>query len=155
MRIKAISIIVVTFFSLSLIAGCTSNSPKRDTGVVAGAVVGGLLGSTIGHGRGRTAATIIGALAGAYIGGSIGQSMDEQDRYQANQALETYPDNQPSSWQNPNTGNSYTVTPTATYDNAGGAPCREYTTQAVIGGKQETVYGKACRQPDGSWQAAN
>ncbi len=155
MRIKVISIITVTFFSLALLSGCTSNSPKRDTGVVAGAVVGGLLGSTVGHGRGRTAATIIGALAGAYIGGAIGQSMDEQDRYQANQALETYPDNQASSWQNPNTGNTYTVTPTNTYQNNTGTYCREYTTKAVINGKTETVYGNACRQPDGSWQAAN
>ncbi len=154
MYTKTLSLIIIAIFSLSLLAGCQSSSPKRDTGVVTGAVVGGLLGSQIGHGRGRTAATILGALAGAYIGGSIGASMDEQDRYRANQALETYPDNRTSSWQNPNTGNSYTVTPTSTYETASG-PCREYTTEAIIGGKPETIYGKACRQSDGSWQAVN
>jgi surface antigen len=154
MRTKIFSIITISFFSLFLLAGCQSSSPKRDTGVVTGAVVGGLLGNQIGHGRGRTAATILGALAGAYIGGSIGASMDEQDRYRANQALESYPDHQASAWQNPNTGNSYTVTPTSTYDTASG-PCREYTTEAIIGGKPETIYGKACRQADGTWQAVN
>jgi surface antigen len=154
MRTKIFSLIIISFFTLSLLAGCESSNPKRDTGVVTGAVVGGLLGSTIGHGRGRTAATIIGTIAGAYIGGSIGASMDEQDRYRANRALERYPDHQPSSWRNPNTGNSYTVTPTSSYDTASG-PCREYTTEAYIGGQKETIYGTACRQPDGTWQAAN
>ena len=30
---------------------------------------------------------------------------------------------------------------------------REYRTTADIGGKQEQMYGTACRQPDGSWKA--
>jgi surface antigen len=154
MRTKILSLIIICFFTLPLLAGCSSSNPKRDTGVVTGAIVGGLLGNQIGHGRGRTAATIIGAMAGAYIGGSIGASMDEQDRWRANQALETYPDHRASAWQNPNTGNSYTVTPTSTYDTSSG-PCREYTTEAYIGGQRETIYGRACRQPDGTWQAAN
>jgi surface antigen len=42
------------------------------------------------------------------------------------------------------------MVPTNTYDSATG-PCREYTIDAVIGGKREKVYGTACRQPDGSW----
>ena len=29
--------------------------------------------------------------------------------------------------------------------------CREATTTVVIGGRQQRVYGTACRQPDGSW----
>ena len=154
MRNKFAALIVIAIFSMTMVTGCGSSSPKRDTGVVAGAVVGGLLGSQFGKGRGRTAATIVGALAGAWIGGSIGKTMDDQDRYAANNTLETYPDNQANTWTNPNTGNTYEVTPTNTYDTASG-PCRDYTTKAYIDGKEETVYGKACRQPDGSWQAAN
>ena len=30
--------------------------------------------------------------------------------------------------------------------------CREYTTTAEIDGRMQRVVGKACRQPDGSWQ---
>lgn len=30
--------------------------------------------------------------------------------------------------------------------------CREYTVPITVGGRAETAYGKACRQPDGSWQ---
>jgi surface antigen len=155
MRTKILSLIIISFFTLYLLAGCQSSTPKQDTGMVTGAVLGGILGSTVGKGRGKTAATIIGAIAGAYIGGSIGASMDQQDRYQANQALERYPDHQASAWRNPNTGNSYEVTPTSTYQDSSGTHCREYTTEAYIGGQKETIYGTACRQPDGTWQAAN
>ncbi len=154
MRTKIIAVVTASLFSLLFLAGCQGPTAKRDVGMVTGAVLGGALGSQIGKGHGRTAAIIVGTLAGAYIGGAIGDSMDRQDRYMANQSLETYRDNQSNSWTNPNTGNQYTVTPTETY-NTNSGPCRDYTTKAVIGGRTETIYGRACRQSDGSWQAAN
>jgi len=46
------------------------------------------------------------------------------------------------------------LTPIRAYDTAGG-PCREFTTEALIGGRRETVYGTACRQADGSWKVMN
>ncbi|WP_321528648.1 RT0821/Lpp0805 family surface protein [Sedimenticola selenatireducens] len=138
---------------LFLLTGC-ENLSKRDTGTVLGGIAGGILGNQVGGGSGRTAAIIVGTLAGAYIGGSIGQQMDDNDRYRSQQALESNPINRTSSWRNPDSGNSYQVTPTRTYETASG-PCREYTTEAVIDGRTETVYGTACRQPDGTWQAAN
>ncbi|PLX61224.1 RT0821/Lpp0805 family surface protein [Sedimenticola selenatireducens] len=138
---------------LFLLTGC-ENLSKRDTGTVLGGIAGGILGNQVGGGSGRTAAIIVGTLAGAYIGGSIGQQMDDNDRYRSQQALESNPINRTSSWRNPDSGNSYQVTPTRTYETTSG-PCREYTTEAVIDGRTETVYGTACRQPDGTWQAAN
>jgi surface antigen len=145
---------IITLMALSLfLIACTQN-PNRDAGVATGAIVGGILGNQVGKGSGRAWATGIGMLAGAYIGGNIGASMDREDRLNSQRALETYSDNRSSSWENPNTGNRYTVTPTSTYETASG-PCREYTTKAVIGGRPETIYGKACRQSDGSWQAIN
>lgn len=33
-----------------------------------------------------------------------------------------------------------------------GPQCREYQSTAIIGGKEEKVYGRACRQPDGTWK---
>ena len=138
---------------LFLLTGC-ENLSKRNTGTVLGGIAGGILGNQVGGGSGRTAAIIVGTLAGAYIGGSIGQQMDDNDRYRSQQALESNPINRTSSWRNPDSGNSYQVTPTRTYETTSG-PCREYTTEAVIDGRTETVYGTACRQPDGTWQAAN
>jgi len=138
--------------SLAVPLGACTN---QDTGAVVGGVLGGALGSNVGKGKGRTAAIIAGTLAGAAIGGSIGRSMDETDRLRANRVLETSPSNQPTSWRNPDSGNEYTVTPVKTYEASSGQYCREYQTEAVIGGRSERAYGTACRQPDGSWQIQN
>jgi surface antigen len=129
--------------SFSLV-GCDTVS-QQDIGTVTGGAVGALLGAQIGHGTGRSVAIAAGAITGALIGGSIGRSMDRQDQQYIYQALET---NHSTTWVNPNTGYQYTVTPTTTT-----GYCREYRTTAVINGKTQTVYGKACRQPDGSWRA--
>jgi len=137
-----------------LLAGCAAPATQEQSGMVVGGILGGLLGAQVGQGSGRTAATIVGTVIGATIGGNIGRSMDASDRLKTAHALETVRTGVPSSWVNPDTRNQYVVVPTRTYDAATG-PCREYTVRAVIGGKPETVYGTACRQPDGSWKAVN
>lgn len=149
-----------TFLGLALtctvaVSGCaTSAGQQEQAGMVIGGALGGLLGSQVGQGHGRTAAIIVGTLAGAAIGGSIGRSMDETDKLKTAHTLETVRTGVSSTWQNPDTHNDYTVTPTRTYETAQG-PCREYTIDAIIGGKEEKVYGTACRQPDGSWKVQN
>ena len=80
--------------------------------------------------------------------------MDETDRLKTAHSLETIRTGVPSSWQNPDTGNAYTVTPTRTYESTQG-PCREYSMDARVSGKREQVYGTACRQADGSWKTQN
>lgn len=135
-----------------VLSGCADMGQKEGIGTATGAALGGLLGAQIGHGTGRLAATAAGAVLGGMVGGSVGRSMDEQDRMRAAQVLETSRTGSTVQWHNPDTGASYAMTPTKTYENPAGAPCREYTTQAIIGGQTQTVYGTACRQPDGSWQ---
>lgn len=137
------------------LAGCGATGGLHETGgTVIGGVLGGALGSQVGSGSGRTAATIVGALIGANIGANVGRSMDDNDRRRTAYVLETSGTGQSSQWVNPDTRNQYTVTPTRTYESAG-APCREYTMRAVVGGRPDNVYGRACRQPDGSWQVVN
>jgi surface antigen len=138
--------------SALVLGGC--GTTKEQQGSVIGAVAGGVLGNKIGAGSGRVAATIAGTMLGGFIGGNIGRQMDEADRARANQVLESTPTSQTSSWQNPDSGTSYSVTPTSTYYDDG-QPCRQYTTEAWIDGRKETVYGTACRQADGSWVAPN
>lgn len=150
MHIRILSSILL---STLLLAGCES-ATKQDTGAIMGGILGGVLGNQVGGGKGRTAAIIVGTIAGAYLGGNIGKQMDENDRYRTQRTLESTPINQTSSWRNPDTGTRYEVTPTRTYETSSG-PCREYTTDAIINGNRETVYGTACRQADGSWQASN
>lgn len=147
-------IIIATLLSSALLAGCQQPS-QRDTGAVIGGIAGGVLGNQIGGGSGRTAAVIAGTLVGAYIGGSIGQQMDDNDHYRAQRALETNRTSYPTTWNNPDTGYEYTVTPTRTYETERSGPCRDYTTEAVIDGRREIVHGTACRQSNGTWRASN
>ena len=135
--------------------GCTAPATQEQSGMVIGGLLGGLLGSQAGQGDGRTAAIILGTVIGANIGGNVGRSMDETDRLKTAHALETVRTGVPSRWVNPDTRNQYTVVPTRTYDAASGGPCREYTVDAVIGGKREKVVGTACRQADGSWRTVS
>lgn len=151
MRTQKLILIAAAAGALAL-AGCESTNEQQ--GQVIGAIAGGLLGSQVDNGRARTAATIAGTIAGGFIGGNIGRRMDDGDRYRASQALERSPTYQSSSWENPDTGNRYSVTPTRTYY-SDTQPCRDYTTEAWIDGRRETLYGTACRQSDGSWRAAN
>lgn len=148
------SVCICAALTLSF-AGCANyQSHQEQTGMVIGGVLGGALGSQIGARHGRTAAIILGSLAGAAVGGAIGHSMSESDKRHTAQSLENVRTGVPTTWRNPDTGNRYVVVPTRTYD-AAGAPCRDYTVDAVIAGRQERVFGTACRQPDGSWQAVN
>jgi surface antigen len=145
---------VLMSLSLSMmLMGCTQVN-NEGVGTVAGGVVGGLLGSQFGGGAGKVAATVGGAFVGAILGGRIGQYMDRQDKLEMQRALETGQTGRDVSWSNPDTGNHYHVRPTRTYY-VHEQPCREYTTRAEIGGKSEQIYGKACRQADGSWRVVS
>ncbi len=43
------------------------------------------------------------------------------------------------------------MTPGPVYQTAG-QYCREFQQTIVVGGQQQQGYGRACRQPDGSWK---
>lgn len=125
-------------------------------GTVVGGVIGAVVGSQIGKGNGRLAAVGVGTLLGALIGNDIGRSMDAADRAyttgSVGHALETAPSCTTVTWQNPQSGNYGSVTPTNTYEESTGRYCREFQQQVVIGGNVQDAYGTACRQPDGSWE---
>lgn len=132
---------------------------KQTGGTLIGAGLGALVGSQIGSGGGQLAAVAIGTLAGAYLGSEIGKSLDRADKLAMRQtsqsALETAPTHQVSTWRNPDSGHSGTITPTRTYQSSGGQNCREYTQTVTIDGRTETIRGNACRQYDGTWKVAN
>jgi len=149
-------LIVLLMVSFLALAGCAPNmGPKETGGSLLGAGTGALVGSQIGHGHGRLVAVAVGTLAGALIGQGIGQSLDRADHLEmernAQYALENTRTDQPTTWENPDTGHSGTFTPTRTYQTAEGQYCREYTQTVQIGGQEQQAYGKACRQPDGTW----
>ena len=143
--------LVSSILSVSLITACATGGPQEQSGSVVGGVVGAAVGSTIGKGDGRTAAIILGTLTGSMIGANVGRYMDQQDRVHTAETLEYNRTGQTSEWKNPDTGYDYSVTPTRTYESAQG-PCREFTMDAMVGGRMQQVYGTACRQADGSWK---
>ncbi len=135
-----------------LLAGTFSDSTNNIIGSLIGGAAGGLAGNQFGRGTGKAGMTLLGAVAGILVGGAIGRSMEPEDQGCVGQALEHAPDHQSVIWQNPNNGTQYQVTPVNTYESQPGTYCREYTSQAVIGGRRQQVQGTACRQPDGSWR---
>lgn len=120
-------------------------------GGIIGALLGAALGTQIGKGSGKTAAIVTGGIVGAVVGGNVGASMKEADRRRSQQALETTPTLTPVTWRNPDSGTSYRITPTRTYQTAGGQPCRDYSTWAFVDGYEEEIKGTACRVADGTW----
>ena len=67
-------------------------------------------------------------------------------------AIENARTGETSTWKNPDSGHSGSITPTNTFQNANGQYCREYQQTINVGGQKEQGYGTACRQPDGSWK---
>ena len=147
------AVLIVAFLS------ACQTGPKETGGTLVGAGLGALAGSQIGSGRGQLAAVAIGAVAGAMLGGNIGRSLDAADRQYAIQAqtqAHAAPLGQQINWNNPQSGNygSYTPMREGRDVNTGGY-CREYQTVINVGGRQETAYGTACKQPNGDWKVVN
>ncbi|MCB2101912.1 MAG: glycine zipper 2TM domain-containing protein [Rhodobacterales bacterium] len=156
MAFKRITVALLLAVSL---AACQGSGPKQTIGTLGGAGLGALAGSAIGSGKGQLAAVAIGALVGAYAGSEVGKSLDRADQQYlertSQNSLEYNRTGQTSSWRNPDSGHSGTVTPTRTYQSSAGSACREYETTIFVDGREETAYGRACRQSDGTWQLAN
>jgi len=157
MWFKRVAVLVV---AVAVLTACDADSgPKQRAGTLIGAAGGGLLGAQFGRGEGRLAAVALGTLAGALIGSEVGKSLDRADRAALERAtqtsLETSPSGQVTEWRNPDSGNYGTVKPQPAYKTTEGEFCREYQQTVTIGGKTESAYGTACRQPDGSWKIVN
>jgi|TARA_B100001971_G_scaffold202347_1_gene216021 surface antigen len=150
--------LAIGFIALAL-AACQQGGQKQTLGTLLGAVGGAVAGSQIGKGRGQLVAVAAGTLLGSFLGSEIGKSLDRADRIAmentTQRTLESAPSGNAVSWRNPDSGHSGTVTPQPSYQNASGNYCREYQQTITVGGRTETAYGTACRQPDGSWKIVN
>lgn len=142
--------ILTVFLSVFFLTACQTTSVRNQTsGALLGGVLGGMLGAQAKSYQ--TAAVIGGTLIGASVGSNIGARMDSVDKMMTKKALEVNRTGQSTEWKNPDTNNQYRVTPTRTFSSSTSV-CREYATEVFIRGRQEMLYGKACREPDGTWQ---
>ncbi len=155
----ATGVIVTLLAACSQTGGRDGGIRKQDVGALTGAVGGAWVGSNVGKGKGNIAAIAAGTLLGAFLGSEVGASLDRADvAYHdrtAQTAFESSKTGISSSWSNPDSGHSGTITPTKTYQTAAGPDCREYTQTITVGNKSQEGYGTACRQQDGSWKILN
>lgn len=169
--------IVVLFLSILFISGC-ENINKQKIGTVAGGVIGAAGGAVLGSAvtkdkkLGMAIGAVVGGIAGGIIGNQIGEYLDDQDQKRHSEAvakaLET---GQPQVWTSPDTGNSGEVTVvddpapptvhTASESEASATqpatqmPFCRTTTQTIKlkNGETHTEELKACKKPDGTWEA--
>ena len=135
-------------------AGCADLN-NAETGTIIGTVTGGVIGNQFDQGSGRVLATAAGIFIGGIVGHSIGKRMDEHDRMMAQRAefdaLENGRSGEPVEWRNPDSGHYGEVYAEPVYRDRG-RPCRAYRHTVVIDGQRETLRGRACRRPDGTWR---
>jgi surface antigen len=148
---------LVKYFAIGALAlsvwGCGPSGSRQEGGTVVGAVAGGIIGNQFGSGAGRALATVGGAVIGGIIGSEVGRSMDEADRQMAIEAeyaaLEYEEERR---WRNERNGHYGYIRPRKAYRYSG-MRCREYEHTVYIRGRPETMVGKACKQPDGTWKS--
>jgi surface antigen len=144
--------LTLPFASCATVEQTYRENPKAVLGSLGGAVLGGGIAAIAG---GNPAAIVASTVGGALLGGFVGHKLDDRDKRMAaeaaQRAFEQGRTGQAVAWQNPDSGNSGSITPTQTYQIAGGQYCRRYTQEIMIGGEQHETHGTACRQPDGTW----
>ncbi len=159
---KMCYVVAIVGLSGGLVAGCsqiegyTGFGKKAQIGGAGGAAAGGLLAAVAGASPlGLAAGVILGGLAG----GAIGNMLDNNDKDAAlkaqQQSLENNTSGQATAWNNPDSGNSGSYTPTNTYQTQDGKDCRDFQQTITIDGKKETATGSACRMANGTWQVHN
>lgn len=119
------------------------------------AMLGTLAGATVGAltFKNKASGAAIGAGAGMLVGYIVGNEMDKYDEQQISNALETTPSGRAATWVNPDTRTHYEAIPEPPRQRHDGRIVRDVTLRAQMpNGQYETVYAKAYRQPDGTWQ---
>lgn len=155
------TLLMLTMASVMTLGACESmqNAGNKEMiGTGSGAILGGILGSKVGKGNGQLWATGAGVVVGALMGNSIGSSLDKADMTyanRANQRAHSAPIGEKITWNNPESGHSGSITPVRDGKDTSGAYCREYQQTVIVGGQEQSAYGTACQQPDGSWKVVN
>ena len=137
---------LIILFSTMFIS-CTQYGNNAENGLQVGALSGAIIGQAIGH---DTQATLVGAAVGSMFGYMVGNEMDKADRNKLNSVYERTQSQQTVKWQNPDTGNSFAVTPQPAYrTSSSNQVCRRAEIVARIGGELKKTYSTACRNHKG------
>lgn len=90
-------------------------------------------------------------LEGPYVL-QLGKEDVERAQRSALTAFESAPSGETTIWRNPKNGHWGTLTPTRTYQDAGGRYCREYRQTVTLDGQEHQGNGSACREPGSVWR---
>jgi len=93
-----------------------------------------------------------GTAKATYYSASTSQSDDERSQQTEKRALSA-PVGQKLTWNNPETGNSGTVTVVRDNYDSKGSYCRDMHKTSLIDGQSKESSGKVCQQSDGSWKS--
>ncbi|PIE72564.1 MAG: hypothetical protein CSA20_07435 [Deltaproteobacteria bacterium] len=151
---KRCIVFLLPVFIFTLMSCANQDMNKGVQGAGIGAAGGAIVGQAIGR---DTEATLIGAAVGTMLGYIVGNEMDKFDKRELNHAYEFGRSGQTTAWRNPDTGNSYQVTPEPAYTKPSNPQryCRRAEIIAVIDGKSEKTYTTACRNNAGQWELQN
>lgn len=131
-------VILMPCLAAVVASGCATRGSTTSGGMLAG-------------GRASGSSAFLSALQGGIVARS-GLTLSESDGQRAleaeYQALEAAPGGQPVTWEG--RGAKGNVVAAAPYQ-VGAQNCRQYRHTLEAAGKQATVRGAACRNPDGTW----
>ena len=141
MKKFAITLLLLCFVTAGF--GCANKAQQ-------GATVGGLAGATIGAltFKDKLLGAAVGAGVGVLMGYIVGNEWDKSDEKKVQATLEHNKSGQASTWKNPDTGQSYTATPSHPYM----AENKVYRDVVIKDEKSgESVMAKAWRDDNGVW----
>ncbi len=149
----ALLVLALPLLSCATAKQTYEDNPKAVLGAVLGAAAGAGIAAAAG---GNPAAVVAAGVGGGLLGGYIGKKLDDRDKRMAaeaaHRAFENGRTGEAVAWQNPDSGNSGSITPTQTYQIANGQYCRRYTQEIMVDGERHETHGTACREPDGTWK---
>ena len=137
---------------IALLTGCQTTKAQNAAtlGTLAGATLGALTFNN------KVSGAAIGAGTGLLVGYIVGNEMEKYDAYdeqRISNVLETAPSGYASQWTNPDTRMHHQAIPQPAKQYEDGRIERDVTLKARMpDGEMETIYAKAYRQPDGTWQ---
>lgn len=140
---------IVLILALTLLPACKTTTAQNSAalGTLAGATIGALTF------KNKITGAAVGGGAGMLVGYIVGNEMDKYDEAQISNAMETTPSGYTTAWTNPDTQTRYEAIPEPARQYDDGRVERDVTLRARMpNGEFETIYAKAYRQPDGSWQ---
>jgi len=136
----------------ALLAGCQSTA--KETANTPGSMVGGVINSQYGSPTNqKLAQSGTATMLGAFIGKEA--RIEQADLPHAEAAAKrayAAPVGERIFWNNPQTGNSGTITSTRDGYTSAGTYCREYQQTVTVANQTELIYGTACKQADGTWK---